>query len=67
MFKKLLTLLGFKSTPAAADSGTPSPAQNAPAGAAAGSTPDVATPDVSTPAPIAPYAREDLNLVYNLL
>lgn len=66
MFKKLLTLLGFKSTPAA-DNGAPSPAQNTPAGAAAGATPGVATPGVATPAPIAPYAREDLNLVYNLL
>lgn len=57
MFKKLLALLGFKSAPAAAD--TPASARNAPV---------PGTPvSVPAPSPIAPYAREDLNLVYNLL
>jgi hypothetical protein len=55
MFKKLLALLGFKSKPAAADSGAPAPAPNMPAA------------EPPPPGPIAPYAREDLNLVYNLL
>lgn len=62
MFKKLLALLGFKSAPAATDTGvsassTPS-ASSAPQGQPSGNEPT---------GPIAPYAREDLNLVYNLL
>ncbi len=62
MFKKLLALLGFKSAPAAADSGTPAQDNSAPT--APGGAP---APQSGPAGPIAPYAREDLNLVYNLL